>query len=96
MTTFRCDLIDPKLLTYTFTSANDPDIIAVEVTLGGNVLFDVAMDHVGQTSVLFDQDGRQMEFALNELRQVLDKCEDELKNWRERLIASGGIWEVNE
>jgi hypothetical protein len=36
MTIFRCDLIDPNLLTYTFTSANDPDIIGVEVALDGN------------------------------------------------------------
>ena len=93
MTIFRSNLIDPNLLTYTFTSANDPDIIGVEVALDGNVLIDCAMDQMGQTSVLFDQDGGQMEFALVDLRQVLDKCECDLVSWRERLIADGEIWE---
>jgi hypothetical protein len=93
MTIFRCDLIDPNLLTYTFTSANDPDIIGVEVALDGNVLIDCAMDQMGQTSVLFDQDGGQMEFDLAQLRQVLDKCEGDLIAWREGLMVAGGIWE---
>ena len=93
MTIFRSDLVDANALAYTFTSANDPDIIGVEVALDGNVLIDVAMNQFGQTSVLFDQDGGQMEFDLADLRQVLDKCECELVAWRERLIAAGGIWE---
>ena len=93
MTIFLCDRIDPSELTYTFTTANDPDIIGVEVDLGGNVLIDVTMDQMGQISVVFDQDGGQIEFELVDLRQVLDKCEQELIAWRERLIASGGLWE---
>ena len=93
MTIFLCDRIDRSELAYTFTTANDPDIIGVEVGLDGNVLIDVTMDQRGQISVVFDQDGGQMEFELLDLRQVLDKCEHELIVWREQMIAPGGPWE---
>ncbi len=93
MTIFRSDLVDPELLTFQFVSANDPDIIGVEVALGGNVLIEVSMDQQGQTSVLFDTDGGQFEFDLTQLRGVLDKCDAELAAWRERLMEPGGIWE---
>jgi hypothetical protein len=92
MTIFRSDLIDVGQLTYQFVSANDPDIIGVEVMLDGNVLLDLSMNAAGQTSVLFDDDGRKAEFDLNELRGVLAKCEAELLAWRERLMKSGEIW----
>ena len=92
MTIFRCELIDIKRLTYQLFSANDPDIICVEVALDGNVLIDVSMDASGHTSILFDEDGGQMEFELGGLRQVLDKCESELEAWRGRLTEPGQIW----
>ena len=92
MTIFRSELIDTERLTYQFVSANDPDIIGVEVALDGNVLIDISMDAAGQTSVLFDEDGGQMEFDLAGLRQVLDKCESELKAWQQRLVEPGAIW----
>lgn len=92
MTIFRSELIDIDQLTYQFLSANDPDIIGVEVMLDGNVLFDISMNHAGETSVLFDSDGWKAEFDLNRLRSVLAKCEAELNTWRERLRKPVEIW----
>lgn len=92
MTIFRSDLIDISQLTYQFVSANDPDIIGVEIMLDGNVLIDISMDATGATSVLFDTDGGQTEFNLNDLRSVLAKCESDLMAWRERLTKPGEIW----
>jgi len=92
MTIFRSELIDVDQLTYQFVSANDPDIIGVEVMLDGNVLFDISMNPAGETSVLFDADGWKAEFDLGSLRSVLTKCETELNDWRERLMKSGEIW----
>ena len=92
MTIFRCDLIEVGKLQYVFTSANDPDVIGVEVMLDGNVLIDISMDQHGATSVFFDADGSQMELDLADLRAVLDKCERELSDWRESLLKSGILW----
>jgi hypothetical protein len=96
MTIFRSDLIDPDKLEYQLVSANDPDIIGVEVRLDGNVLLDVSMNPEGLTSVLFDQDRGSMEFDLSGLRHVLDKCERELAEWRGKLIVPGEIWDPNQ
>jgi hypothetical protein len=96
MTTFLSELIEATKLEYTFSSANDPDIIGVEVALDGNVLIEVSMNPDGRTSVLFDQDGGSMEFDLNDLREVLDKCERELTEWRGRLIVPGAIWDPKQ
>ncbi len=93
MIIFRSKLVDPEQLTYQFVSANDPDLIGVEVALDGNVLIDVSMDAQGLTSVLFDTDGGQFEFDLERIRAVLNKCEAELSAWREWLIQPGEIWE---
>lgn len=92
MTIFRCDLIDTDKLTYQFVSSNDPDLIGVEVMLKGDTLIDISMNQQGETSVLFDDDGRHMEFELTSLRMVLDKCENELSAWRARLMEPGEIW----
>ena len=92
MTIFRSDLIDVSQLTFQFVSSNDPDLIGVEVMLDGNVLIDLSMNQDGLTSVLFDPDGRQMEFDLVELRALLEKCEADLRDWRGRLTVPGEIW----
>ncbi|WP_069310040.1 hypothetical protein [Porphyrobacter sp. LM 6] len=73
-------------------SSSEPDTIGVEVALDGNVLLDVSMDEDGKITVLFDEDGHQAEFELNELRAVLTKCETELNDWRNRLTAPGEMW----
>jgi hypothetical protein len=93
MIIFRSSLIEHDRLQYVFTSANDLDIIGVEVTLDGNVLIDCSMDQHGATNVLFDTDGGQMEFDLNDLRTVLEKCERELSEWRDRLLRPGELWD---
>jgi|JI10StandDraft_1071094.scaffolds.fasta_scaffold2918712_1 hypothetical protein len=92
MTIFRCNQIDIEKLTYQFVSSNDPDLIGVEVMLDGNVLMDISMNERGETSVIFDQDGGSMEFDIENLRKILDKCESELSDWRLRLMVSGEIW----
>ncbi|WP_432770417.1 hypothetical protein [Sphingopyxis sp.] len=92
MTIFRSEMIDVDQLSYQFVSANDPDIIGVEVRLDSNVLFDISMNPAGETSVLFDSDGWKAEFDLNGLRSVLAKCEAELSAWREGLMKPGEIW----
>ena len=92
MTIFRSELVDVSKLTYQFVSSNDPDIIGIEVMLDGDVLIDISMGVTGATSVLFDADGGQMEFDLEDLRRVLAKCELDLIGWRERLMQSGEIW----
>ncbi|MGQ3099417.1 MAG: hypothetical protein ACT6Q5_03090 [Sphingopyxis solisilvae] len=92
MTIFRCEQIDVAQLAYQYVSANDPDVIGVEVMLDGNLLFDIAMNPAGETSILFDADGWKAEFDLNSLRSVLTKCEAELNAWREGLIKPGEIW----
>ena len=92
MTIFRFNLIQSDKLKYVFTSANDPDIISIEVMLDGNALIDFSMDSEGATSVLFGIDGGQMEFQVNDLRAVLDKCEIELALWREELSKPGKLW----
>lgn len=94
MTIFRSELIDVGQLLYRFVSANDPDIIGVEVMLGDDVLLDISMNAAGETSVLFDADGWKAEFDLNDLRGVLEKCEADLLAWRDRLTESGEIWSV--
>ena len=96
MTISRCDLIDRERLAYQFVSANDPDTIGVEVTLDGNVLIEVSMNPDGRAIVLFDQDGGSMEFDLSDLRQVLEKCERELAEWRGNLIGPGEIWDPKQ
>ena len=94
MTIFRSELIDVEALAYQFVSANDPDIVGVEVILDGNLLFDVSMNPAGETSVLFKSDSGKVEFDLNDLRNVLTKCEAELIAWRERLMKPGEIWSI--
>ncbi|HVJ02787.1 MAG TPA: hypothetical protein VM662_11440 [Sphingomonas sp.] len=97
MTIFRSELIDTERLKFQFVSSNDPDLIGVEVYQGDNLLVDVSMDQHGQTSVLFDSDQEgSMEFDLQSLRHLLDRCEAELSAWRERLKAPGEIWEACE
>ncbi|AOL94622.1 hypothetical protein BG023_111696 [Porphyrobacter sp. LM 6] len=92
MTIFRSNFVDTTRLTYAFVSSSEPDTIGVEVALDGNVLLDVSMDEDGKITVLFDEDGHQAEFELNELRAVLTKCETELNDWRNRLTAPGEMW----
>ena len=96
MTTFLSNRVEVSRLTFQFVSSNDPDLICVEVVLDGNVLIDVSMDRDGQTNVSFDEDGGEMEFDLGELRSLLDKCETDLRDWRERLVAPGEIWSAPE
>ena len=92
MIIFRSNLIDPRKIAYQLVSSNDPDMIGVEVMLDGNKLIDVSMNEHGETSLLFDHDGGEMEFDLSEFRLVLDRCESDLNAWRKRLIAAGEIW----
>ncbi len=92
MTIFRSNFVDTTRLAYAFVSSSEPDTIGVEVALDGNVLLDVSMDEDGKITVLFDEDGHQAEFELNELRAVLTKCETELNDWRNRLIEPGEMW----
>jgi hypothetical protein len=96
MTTFRSSQIDTRRLAFQFVSSNEPDLIGVEVSLDGNVLIDVSMNARGETSVLFDEDGAQMEFDLTHLRTLLAKCENDLIAWRDRLVAPGEIWEHDQ
>ena len=96
MTIFRCNLVDLSKLTFQFVSANEPDLIGVEVRLDGNCLIDLSMDRDGLTSVLFDQDAGQMEFDLADLQSLLERCESDLREWRERLIVPGEIWSATE
>jgi hypothetical protein len=96
MIIFRSNLIGPSQLAYQFVSSNDPDLIGVEVTLDGNTLIDISMDEIGRVSVLFDQDGGQMEFDFDDLLLVLEKCKTELDAWRERLMVVGEIWESKQ
>ncbi|MBW8294662.1 hypothetical protein [Sphingopyxis sp.] len=92
MTIFHSEPIGVDQLSYQFVSANDPDIIGVEVMLDGHVLFDISMNPAGETSELFDSDGWKAEFDLSGLRSVLTKCEAELNAWREGLMKPGEIW----
>ena len=96
MIIYRSELVDPVRLEFQFVSSNDPDVIGVEVMLDGNVLIDIAMNQAGQSSVLFDPDGGQMEFDLGELRALLDKCWSDLSAWRCRLQEQGQIWEPSK
>ena len=92
MTIFRSNLIDPDSLKYQYVSANDPDIIGVEVLLDEKLIIELAMDRDGQTSLIVDRTDQLLEFDLNSLRQVLDKCERDLKEWRSELLQPEGIW----
>ena len=92
MTIFRSKLSDPEGLKYQFVSANDPDIIGVEVLLDGKAIIELAMDKDGLTSLIFDRADQLLEFDLDCFRQVLEKSERELKDWRSNLLKPGGIW----
>jgi hypothetical protein len=96
MTIYRSDLVDTATLKYQFVSSNEPDLIGVEVMSDDNVLFEVSMNQYGQTTVQFEKEAGQMEFTLKGLREVLNKCENELTEWRNRLLLPNGVWETNQ
>jgi hypothetical protein len=91
MTIFRCDRLKAADVELTFVSSNEPDTIGVEYAFQGNCLFDLRMDSAGTTSILFDEI-ENAEFPLSDLRELIERGEDELKKWHARLSEPGEMW----
>ena len=91
MTISPSELIRLEDVNLLYVSAENPDTIGIEVYFEGNMLFSVDMYQGGKLTIMFD-DAENAEFDLPAFKDLISRCEDELKAWHANLTVPGCIW----
>jgi hypothetical protein len=78
-------------LELSYASSNEPDAIGVEISSGGDLIFDIWLHENGHRSMKFSRvDGE--EFDVTDLSELMTECCTQLDDWAANLRKPGGAW----